>query len=124
FSDPEQLERVTISRKLVELRRDVPLPAKLEDLVVGDWQLDELLALFTELEFQVLVEKVKMRMPPSDDMVVVPAPEQTAVAPVAARSDARCVTGAAANAELAAEIARAERMAITIELDPERAERA
>ncbi|MEP6866638.1 MAG: 5'-3' exonuclease H3TH domain-containing protein, partial [Deltaproteobacteria bacterium] len=72
FSDPEQLERVTLSRKLVELRRDVPLPAKLEDLVVGDWQLDDLLALFTELEFQVLVEKVKMRMPPSDDMVVVP----------------------------------------------------
>ena len=124
FSDPEQLERVTISRKLVELRRDVPLPAKLEDLVVGDWQLDDLLALFTELEFQVLVEKVKMRMPPSDDMVVVPAPEQTAVAPVAARNDARIVTGAAAIQELANEIAKAERMAITIELDPERAERA
>jgi DNA polymerase I len=124
FSDPEQLERVTISRKLVELRRDVPLPAKLEDLVVGDWQLEELLALFTELEFQVLVEKVKMRMPPSDDMVVVPAPEQTTVAPVAARSDARLVTGAAAIQELANEIAKAERMAITIELDPERAERA
>jgi DNA polymerase I len=124
FSDPEQLERVTISRKLVELRRDVPLPAKLEDLVVGDWQLDDLLALFTELEFQVLVEKVKMRMPPSDDMVVVPAPEQTTVAPVAARSDARLVTGAAAIAELAGEIAKAERMAITIEVDPERAERA
>ncbi|HET9993319.1 MAG TPA: DNA polymerase I [Kofleriaceae bacterium] len=124
FSDPEQLERVQMSRKLVELRRDVPLPAQLEDLVVGDWQLDDLLALFTELEFQVLVEKVKMRMPPSDDMVVVPAPEQTTIAPVAARGDARIVTGAAAIKELAGEIAKAERMAITIELDPERAERA
>ena len=39
FSDPEQLERVTISRKLVELERDVPLPMPLEELVVGDWDL-------------------------------------------------------------------------------------
>ena len=123
FSDPEQLERVTISRQLVELRRDVEIPP-LESLVVRDWHLDELLALFTELEFQVLVEKVKMKMPPSDDMVVVPAPEQTVVAPVAARSDARIVTGAAAIKELAGEIVKAERMAITIELDPERVERA
>src|SRR3954452_18621030 len=29
FGDPEQLERVTMSRKLVELRRDVPLPVPL-----------------------------------------------------------------------------------------------
>jgi len=123
FSDPEQLERVKISRRLVELKRDVEVPA-LESLVVADWHLDDLLALFTELEFQILVEKVKMRMPPSDDMVVVPAPEQTTVAPVAARSDARIVTGAAAIKELADEIAKAERMAITIEVDPERAERA
>jgi DNA polymerase I len=124
FSDPEQLARVTISRELVELRRNVPLPRELEDLLATDWDLPVLLALFTELEFQVLVEKVKMRMPPSDDMVVVPAPEATAVAPVEARSDARIVTGGAAIKELAAEIAKAERMAITIELDPERAERA
>ncbi|MEO8842615.1 MAG: DNA polymerase I [Kofleriaceae bacterium] len=124
FSDPEQLARVTISRELVELRRNVPLPRKLEDLVATAWKLPELLALFTELEFQVLVEKVKMRMPPSDDMVVVPAPEATAVAPVEARGDARLVTGAAAIKALAAEVASAERMAITIELDPERAERA
>ncbi len=49
FSDPEQLERVTISRKLVELRRDVPLPTPLEELKATDWNLEELLALFTEL---------------------------------------------------------------------------
>jgi len=124
FSDPEQLERVTMSRKLVELRREVPLPSKLEDLVATDWNLEELLALFTELEFNILVEKVKMRMPPSDDMVVVPAPEATAVAPVEARNDARIVTGAAAIKALAGEIEKAEKMAITIEVDPERVERA
>ncbi len=124
FSDPEQLERVTMSRKLVELRREVPLPAKLEDLVATDWNLEELLALFTELEFNLLVEKVKMRMPPSDDMVVVPAPEASAVAAVEARKDTRIVTGAAAIKSLADEIAKAEKMAITIEVDPERSERA
>ena len=124
FSDPEQLERVTMSRKLVELRREVPLPSKLEDLVATDWNLEELLALFTELEFNILVEKVKMRMPPSDDMVVVPAPEATTVSAVAARDDARIVTGAAAIKSLAGEIEKAEKMAITIEVDPERVERA
>src|SRR6185503_15797100 len=73
FGDPEQLERIRISRKLVELRRDVELPAQIEDLLVGEWNLPELLQLFTELEFQVLVDKVKIRMPPADDVIVVPA---------------------------------------------------
>src|SRR5262249_80576 len=122
FGDPDQLERVRISRKLVELKRDVPLPP-LDDLVVEGWHLDDLHALFKELEFQVLVEKVKMRMPPSDDMVVVPAPEQTAVGAVETRNDARIVPGSGI-AELVDDIRKAERMAITVELDPERAERA
>src|SRR6185436_9665543 len=55
FGDPEQLERVKLSRQLVELRRDVPLPTELDQLVVGEWNLPELLQLFTELEFGVLV---------------------------------------------------------------------
>ncbi len=123
FSDPEQLGRVKLSRELVELRRDVPLPVKLEDLVVTDWNLPALLALFTELEFGVLVEKVKMKMPPSDDMVVVPSPEAAPVSTVAARSDARIITGGAI-AELAREAERAGKLAISVELDPERTERA
>src|SRR5439155_856963 len=61
FSDPEQLARVQISRKLVELRRDVPLPLPLEQLVATDWDLPALHQLFTELEFQLLVDKVKIR---------------------------------------------------------------
>src|SRR5690606_8545046 len=81
FGDPEQLERVRISRQLVELKRDVEVPP-LEELVVGEWDLPGLLQLFTELEFNLLVEKVKMKMPPSDDMVVVAAPETTQVATV------------------------------------------
>jgi DNA polymerase-1 len=124
FSDPEQLERVTMSRKLVELRRDVPLPMALDELVVGDWDLPELLQLFTELEFQVLVEKVKMRMPPSEEHEVIAAPEASQVATVEAHAETRVVVSKEAIEELARTARAAGRLAITVELDPERAERA
>jgi len=124
FSDPEQLERVKLSRQLVELKRDVALPMALEDMVVTDWDLPALLQLFTELEFQLLVDKVKMKMPPSDDHVVVPAPEATAVAAAEHRTDTRIVLRADAIAELAAAARREKRLAITIELSPERIDRA
>jgi DNA polymerase I len=124
FGDPEQLARVQISRRLVELRRDVPLPCELEDLVVGAWDLPGLLQLFTELEFQVLVEKVKVRMPPGDDVVVVPAPEATALTAAPAAPDARIVLRGDHLAELAAAARAAGRIAITVELDPERIDRA
>jgi DNA polymerase-1 len=124
FGDPEQLERIQISRQLVELRRDVPLSVALEDLVVGEWDLPGLHQLFTELEFQVLVDKVKIRMPPADDVVVVPAPEIHQVASVAQAPDARIVVRGDAIAELAAAARKAGRMAVTVELAPERPERA
>jgi DNA polymerase-1 len=124
FGDPEQLERIQISRQLVELRRDVPLPCALEDLVVTAWDLPGLLQLFTELEFQILVEKVKIRMPPGEDVVVVPAPEATALTSIDAAPDTRVVLRADHLAELAAAARAAGRMAITVELDPERIDRA
>src|SRR5262249_16980749 len=95
FGDPEQLDRIRISRQLVELRRDVELPCALDDLVVGEWNLPELLQLFTELEFQLLVDKVKIRMPPAEDVVVVPAPDVNQVVAVEQAPDARIVVGAA-----------------------------
>jgi len=123
FGDPEQLERIKISRQLVELRRNVPLPRALDELVVGEWNLPALLQLFTELEFQVLVDKVKMRMPPADDVIVVPAPDVQQVATVVQSPDARIVGGGDL-AELASAARAAGRMAIMVELDPERLERA
>src|SRR5262245_42565586 len=123
FGDPEQLERVRVSRRLVELKRDVEHPP-LEELVVGEWDLPALLALFTELEFQVLVEKVKMKMPPADDMIVVPAPETTAVAAVEMRQDTKIVVRPDAIESLVASAHRAGKLAITVEMDPDRAERA
>jgi DNA polymerase-1 len=124
FADPEQLARVKLSRVLVELKRDVEIPQKLDDLVVSDWNLPELLQLFTELEFGVLVEKVKMKMPPADDMIVMPAPETHAVAAVEARGDTRVIVRKEAIEELAASARAAKRIAIDVELDPERVERA
>src|SRR5688572_2545868 len=120
FGDPEQLERIKISRKLVELRRNVPLPMALDDLVVTEWNLQELHDLFKELEFQVLVEKVKMRMPPGEDVIVVPAPEVTPLATVEAAPDTRVVLRADAIAELVHAARDAKRFAITVELDPTR----
>ena len=124
FSDPEQLARINISRQLVELRRNVPLPKQLEDLVVTEWNLPLLLQMFTELEFQLLVEKVKVRMPPGDDVIVVPAPETTVLAALEVAPEPRIVTRPDAIAELAAAIRAAKRMAILLELDPERPEKA
>ncbi|MDQ3366960.1 MAG: DNA polymerase I [Myxococcota bacterium] len=120
FGDPEQLERIKISRQLVELRRDVPLPIALDDLVVREWDLPALHQLFTELEFQVLVEKVKIRMPPGEDVIVVPAPEVTALTAVESAPETRIVTRGDALAELAAAAREAGRIAVTVELDPTR----
>ena len=122
FGDPEQLARVRLSRQLVELKRDVALPVPLEELVVGAWDLPRLLEMFTELEFQILVEKVKMRMPPGEDVVVVPAPEATALTEVEAAPDTRVVIRPDAIAELAAAARAAGRMALVVELEPTRME--
>lgn len=124
FGDPEQLARIQISRQLVELRRNVPLPKQLDELVVGTWDLPALHQLFTELEFQLLVDKVKMKMPPADDVVVVPAPDVQQLATVVQAPDPRIVVGAEAIAELAAAARAAGTIAVTVELDPERLERA
>ncbi len=120
FGDPEQLERIKISRQLVELRRDVPLPQPLDELLATSWDLPVLHQLFTELEFQVLVEKVKMRMPPGEDVIVVPAPETTAIATVEQAPDTKITLRPDAIAELAKAAREAKKLAITVELDPTR----
>ncbi len=125
FGDPEQLERIKISRKLVELRDNVPLPRDLESLVATGWDLPKLYQRFTELEFTLLVDKVKMRMPPGEDVIVVPAPETTAlVASIESAPEPKIVSRPDAIAELAAAATKAKRIALTIELDPERPEKA
>jgi DNA polymerase-1 len=57
FSDPEQLQRLQLSRQLVALRRDVELGVDLSDLVAQPWNTPALADMFKELEFQALVDK-------------------------------------------------------------------
>ena len=58
LSDPAQIERLRVSRKLVELDREVKLPVALDDLKARTWDRQALIDLFTELEFFLLVDKV------------------------------------------------------------------
>jgi len=58
FGDPELLARIRVSRQLVELKRDVEVPS-IDDLVAKPWDKEALLALFQELEFGILVDKLQ-----------------------------------------------------------------
>ncbi|MCA9676918.1 MAG: hypothetical protein KC464_17925, partial [Myxococcales bacterium] len=59
FTDPAQLERLRLSRRLVELDRDVALDVGIDDLVARPWDQARLVELFGELEFAQLIEKVQ-----------------------------------------------------------------
>src|SRR5678816_4020959 len=63
-------------------------------------------------------------MPPADDVIVVPAPEVHQVATVAQAPDARIVIGGDAIRALCDAARAAGRMALTVEPDPGRPERA
>ncbi len=124
FTDPEQIERLKMSRRLVELERDVKLPLELEDLVTRPWDQPRLAELFRELEFHVLLDKVEDGPQPG------PKPEDspTQTADVEVED-----TSPLAETEIALSVARlqhwadtaraAGRMAINVEVDAERADR-
>ncbi|MCE9571643.1 MAG: DNA polymerase I [Deltaproteobacteria bacterium] len=146
FGDPEQLERVRMSRKLVELDRAVALPTPLEELKAEPWDTQALTKLFGELEFQLLVDKVARVENGTDG----PAPTAEGVAPAkgkgkgkkakAAADDAPAApaeplpmaagpaptiaSDAAAIAELAAAIRAAGRCAVIALADGQRVDRA
>lgn len=58
FSDPEQLSRLELSRKLVTLVDDVDLGCDLEGLRAGPWKSDALRGLFEKLELQTLIARL------------------------------------------------------------------
>jgi DNA polymerase-1 len=124
FGEPETIERVRLSRRLVELIRDVPLPLAIDDLRARPWDTDVLHAKFTELEFQLLVDKLETTLPPVMDVA--------AEAPVEAQHDGTTVSSIEpelvtddAGIAAFAEAARASgRMALIVEVDNQRADRA
>ncbi|HUQ06773.1 MAG TPA: DNA polymerase I [Kofleriaceae bacterium] len=65
LGDPEMVERLRISRKLVELDVNVELPVALDDLKVGEWNAPELGRMFKELEFEVMVDRVSATPAPA-----------------------------------------------------------
>ncbi len=89
FGDPETIARVRLSRRLVELIRDVALPIGLDDLRARPWDTDKLRQQFGELEFQLLVDKMETTLPPTLDVA--------AAAPAEAEHDGTTrVTGSGA----------------------------
>ena len=132
FGDPELLARVRVSRQLVELKRDVELP-DLETYQNKPWNKEALLELFTELEFQVLVDKLQSgaqlsgvqatKVPKPPGMVT---PDSVAGPPVDASdlADVVIATSRADLATLAADARAAGAIGLWVEGDGARAERA
>ncbi len=121
FSDPEQLRRLELSRELVTLKTDVQVGVELDDLVPQPWDGSELARLCEELEFQALLASL--------------APVRTeASSSVAAAESApatRLIDGAPvvidrpeALAELVTAARAAGRVALGVEADEARADRA
>ncbi len=103
LADAEMVERLRISRRLVELDRDVALPRSLDELVAGDWNAAELARMFTELEFTVMVDRVAAAPAPSmpqaapsspiavlREPVVAGTADEIAALALAARAAGRC----------------------------------
>ncbi|HTJ43084.1 MAG TPA: DNA polymerase I [Kofleriaceae bacterium] len=120
FGDPETIERVRLSRKLVELQRDVPLPRELDELRARPWDTDALHALFKELEFQLLIDKLETTVPPVVEVI-----EDLPVAETTVSSIVPELAADAASIASFAEAARAAgRMSVIVETDNQRPDRA
>ena len=113
LGDAAQVERLRISRRLVELDRAVALPLTLDELKARPWDRPALLAQFTELEFANLVEKVERT--PDGDAAPAPAPVVVVTAPAELGPAPIVVDTAAAIAELATAARAAGRLALAIE---------
>ena len=110
LGDPEQVERLRLSRRLVELDRHVALPRALDELRAAPWDRPALLSIFTELEFANLVERVERTVEARAEAVPPPAPVAHAPAelgPAPVVADTAETIAAVCAAARAAEIGRA-----------------
>jgi DNA polymerase-1 len=67
FRDPDQLAALELSRKLVSLRADVEVP-ELADFARKEWNLDELVRIFTELEFTAILSRLAATFTPRPEL--------------------------------------------------------
>ncbi len=108
LGDPAMVERLRISRRLVELDRHVALPRPLDSLVAGEWNAAELARMFTELEFTAMLDRVSSA----------PAPSLPQAAPASPMAELRPPVVAANAADVAALVASARaagRCALAVE---------
>jgi DNA polymerase-1 len=111
LGDPAQVERLRISRRLVELDRAVALPMAVDELRAKPWDHDALRAIFTELEFGNLIEKID-RTPSASGAPAAPV----TIEPVAGLGPAPTVADdAAAIAALCAAVRAAGRCGLAVE---------
>jgi DNA polymerase I len=87
FSDATQLQRLAISRELVKLKRDVDVGIALSALAVKPPDQEALLAVLTELEFTVLLDKFNGGSAGTESASAT-KPVRTQIAQVANTSDA------------------------------------
>ena len=119
FSDPAQVERLRLSRRLVELNFEVPLPVELDTLRARAWDVKALGKLFRELEFQLLIDKIEAGPPVVED---VPEPEDLGLPAVL--TEPEMVTSAEAIADLVAAARAAGQFVFLLEHDGARPDRA
>ncbi|MEZ4402726.1 MAG: DNA polymerase I [Kofleriaceae bacterium] len=113
LADPEQLERLRVSRRLVELDREVALPTPIEQLVARPWDRPTLVGVFTELEFANLVEKIERT--PDGDAGPTPVAPPVAVAPAELGPAPVVADSAATIAAVVAAARAAGRLALAVE---------
>jgi DNA polymerase-1 len=63
FRDPEALAQLDRSLKLVTLQRELEIPVSLEELVPSPWDSERIEPLFRELEFESLLERLSAAVP-------------------------------------------------------------
>lgn len=128
LTDPAERDNLALSRQLVALKRDVEVPLGLDDLVPAPWNGEPLRRMLEELEFQALIERLEQK-----SLAVGNGPAPAPVPPVAGSAAAVLddpdrqpvlVTRPEQVAELAAAARAAGRLAIHLERDGQRDDRA
>ncbi|HKE16563.1 MAG TPA: DNA polymerase I [Kofleriaceae bacterium] len=126
LEDPTELDKLARSRKLVALQREVDVPVELDDLVPRPWNGEPLRALMQDLEFQALIERLEQKTiagPDGGPALAARASDAGAEVDDPARQPV-LVTSVERVAELAAAARAAGRLAIHIERDGQRDDRA
>ncbi len=100
----ENAEQITFSKYLATIRTDVPVDVRPDDLVRRPVDRDKLFAIFKELEFKTLAERVARRLDGADSQTSQPqrAPKKTAPTTASLFDDADFEAPAAGPAPVAA----------------------